>query len=65
MESIDISSLQKELVETLKAKKYIQSEAVENAFLKVPRHLFLPDTELTHLKIATNARIIIRAFVAI
>ncbi len=32
----------KRLVETLKADKSIQSEAVERAFLAVPRHKFLP-----------------------
>ena len=34
--------LQKQLVETLKAENSLRSESIEQAFLTVPRHLFLP-----------------------
>ena len=38
----EIHPLQKQLVETLKTEGFVRSEAVERAFLAVPRHLFLP-----------------------
>lgn len=41
--------LQKELVNVLKKKNSFKSKQVENAFLSVPRHLFLPGIELENV----------------
>ena len=40
--SEEVHPLQKQLVETLRGEKFLQSKAVEQAFLAVPRHKFLP-----------------------
>ena len=44
--SQEIHPLQKQLVETLKAEGFLQSEAVEQTLLSVPRHKFLPHLSL-------------------
>lgn len=46
MKDTDIQKYQHELVQHLKKAKCLQTPQVEEAFLKVPRHLFLPDEPL-------------------
>jgi protein-L-isoaspartate(D-aspartate) O-methyltransferase len=46
MNSADIQKYQQALVEQLKRANILKTPLVEDAFLKVPRHLFLPDEPL-------------------
>lgn len=46
MNDTDIQKYQQELVEYLKKANYLKTPLVEEAFMKVPRHLFLPDEPL-------------------
>ena len=50
MKDTDIQKYQHELVQHLKKAKCLQTPQVEEAFLKVPRHLFLPDEPLHCLR---------------
>lgn len=43
MTNSDISKLQRDLVMRLRKEEALHSQAVEQAFLSVPRHLFLPE----------------------
>lgn len=42
-----VIKLQEALVKSLKDKQYIRSENISNAFLKVPRHIFVPNVSLS------------------
>src|SRR5688572_4600697 len=46
MNDADIQKYQQALVEQLKKANIFKTASVEEAFLKVPRHLFLPDEPL-------------------
>lgn len=46
MNNADIRKYQQDLVEYLKKANYLNTPQVEEAFLKVPRHLFLPGEPL-------------------
>jgi len=52
----NINDLQKRLVDELNNKKLIKSKEVENAFMAVPRHLFLPGVDLE--KVYSNTAIV-------
>ena len=45
----DISSLHRSLVDYLKGAGFIHTSRVEEAFRKVPRHLFLPDVAIAQV----------------
>ncbi len=53
-----IKQYQQTLVETLKQKNAIKTSQVEDAFLQVPRHLFLPEEPLD--KVYSDVAIVIR-----
>lgn len=46
MSDVNIQKYQQDLVEHLKQAKYLKTSLVEEAFMKVPRHLFLPGEPL-------------------
>jgi protein-L-isoaspartate(D-aspartate) O-methyltransferase len=53
-----IAQYQQNLVETLKQRSAIKTAQVEDAFLRVPRHLFLPGEPLD--KVYSDVAIAIR-----
>jgi protein-L-isoaspartate(D-aspartate) O-methyltransferase len=46
MKDVNIHKYQQDLVESLKKSNYLKTPLVEEAFMKVPRHLFLPEEPL-------------------
>jgi len=58
MDSADIRKYQQDLVEQLKKENTLKTPEVEGAFMKVPRHLFLPDEPLD--KVYSDVAIVVK-----
>jgi protein-L-isoaspartate(D-aspartate) O-methyltransferase len=58
MNGADIQKIQQALVEQLKKANALKTSLVEEAFMKVPRHLFLPDEPLD--KVYSDVAIVVK-----
>lgn len=58
MDSADIQSYQRALVEQLKKANILKTPLIEKAFMNVPRHLFLPDEPLD--KVYSDVAIVVK-----